>query len=256
MSAPRPPGPSLPGAIGRLIIARERLLLAAVALVVIDLVSLLPVVVSLDRLTTFRSVVSNLLGNVDSDGLRTAIDGSTGSGIALAASLIGGSLAGAILRCSYLQALVVRSGLPRPQRSRVLALAALNLAGSGALTVAGLRGDSSALPLLVWIALLVATLYADLAIALDGLSLPRALARSASTLRARMRPSVAVIAAALWFQLVLTALFGSSLLDEATPLSLTLFVVVVAVGTFVSDCALVTIYRSTPLPGEDQQTFG
>ena len=240
----RPPATTLPRAIGRLALARERLLLAALALTLIYYLSLLPLLSSLHDATSFVTTVSALVSGLESDGLRAALDGSWSSALALCSSIVGGSLAYATLRVSYLQALVLRSGLPRPQLRRVLWMTALQAGGTAILTVAGL---SAALSLLVWIALTVATLYADYAIALDGRSLPAALRVSATTLRSRARPSLSMLVLILWVELVIELIFQPVFDNEATPISATLLVVTLGLRTFVTDCALVTIYRSTPL---------
>ena len=240
----RPPATTLPQAIGRLVLARERLLLAALALTLIQIVSLLPLVESLHQLTSFVNTVTALASGIESDGLNAALDGSWSAGVALCSSIVGGSLAYAALRVSYLQALVLRSGLPRPQLRPVLWMTALQVSGTAILTVAGL---SDALSLLVWIGLTFATLYADYAIALDGRSLPEALRVSAATLRSRARPSIAMLVLILWVELVIELIFQPVFDHEATPISATLLIVTLGLRTFVTDCALVTIYRSTPL---------
>jgi len=242
----RPPATSLPQAIGRLIVARERLLLAALGLTVIEVVSLLPLVESLHLLTSFVNTVTALASGIESDGLNAALDGSWSAALALCSSIVGGSLAIAALRVSYLQALVMRSGLPRPQLRRVLWMTVLIASATSILTVSGL---SDGLALLVWIGLTVGTLYADYAIALDGRSLPDALRVSAATLRSRARPSVVMLVLIFWVELLIEVSFQPVFDNDATPISATLLIVALAVRTFVTDCALVTIYRSTPLDG-------
>jgi hypothetical protein len=240
----RPPATSLPQAIGRLIVARERLLLAALALTLIEVVSLLPIVASLHLFTSFVDTVTALATGVESDALDAALDGSASAGIALVSSIVGGSLAIAALRCSYLQALVMRDGLPRPQLRRVLWLTALIASTTAILTVSGLSEGAA---LVAWMGLTIVTLYADYAIALDGLTLAQSLRASARTLRTRARPSIAILILIFWVELVIELLFQPVFDNDATPISATLLIVTLAIRTFVTDCALVTIYRSTPL---------
>lgn len=245
----RPPATSLPQAIGRLIISRERLLLAALGLTVIEIVALLPLVESLHRFTSFVDTVTALVSGIETDGLKAALDGSASSALTLAFGIVAGSLVIAALRVSYLQALVVRSGLPRPQLRRVLWMTLLTAATTSILTVSGY---SNGIALLVWIGLTIVTLYADYAIALDGRSLPEALRVSAITMRARARPTIAMLILIFWVELLIELLFQPVFDNQATPISATLLVVALGIRTFVTDCALVTIYRSTPL--DDQPT--
>lgn len=249
MQHARPPATSLPQAIGRLIIARERLLLAALGLTLIEVVSLLPLVASLHRFTSFVDTVTSLTSGIETDGLNAALDGSGGAALALCSSIVGGSLAVAALRVSYLQALVMRSGLPKPQLRRVLWMTLLIAATTSILIVSGLSG---ALALLVWISLTVATLYADYAIALDGLTLPESLRASAATLRSRARPSITMLILIFWVEFLIEVIFQPVFDNDATPITASLLIVTLGVRTFVVDCALVTIYRSTPLA--DQPT--
>jgi hypothetical protein len=237
----------------RLALARQQLLLVAVAMVLLDASALSAVIGALGQADTFSDYARAVYD--ESRTLADALGRATGGNLACAAAVLLYVAARpwplAWLRASYIRGLVGKGGLPRPTWTSVVRLVLLDVLVGTPLTLAigGLeKADMAALGAPLLLLVLVFTLYADYAIVVDDLSLPQALRSSLHVLL--RRPSASLGATAVWlvFSFALASALGPSFDDGATPLALTALLVLTGVLGYALDVCLLTLYRATPPP--------
>jgi hypothetical protein len=249
-------GRGLLATMWRLALARQQLLLVAVAMVLLDASALSAVIGALAQTNSFSEYARAVYD--ESRTLADAFGRATGGNAACAAALLLYLAARpwplAWLRASYIKGLCGQGGLPRPTWTSVVRLVLLDvLVGSplafaiGGLEKAGMASLGAPLLLIV----LVFTLYTDYAIVVDELSLWEAFRASLHVLL--RRPSASLGATAVWLMLsfVLAAALQPSFDSGATPLALTALLVLTGVLGFALDVCLLTLYRATPPPARD-----
>jgi hypothetical protein len=250
-------GRGLLATMWRLAIARQQLLLVALAMVVLDGSAVAASIGALERAGTFASFSSALFDETRTlaDALDRALGGNGACAVAVALYVIARPWPLAWLRASYIRALATTGGLPRPAWPSVIRLVLLDVCigtpfafGSGILE----KADLPAVVPPVLLALLVLTLYVDYAIVIDDFGVVQAFRSSLNVLV--RRPGASLFAIAVWLTLsfVLAASLGPSFDSGATPLALTALVVFTGVFGFLLDVCLITLYRATPPPDAAQ----
>lgn len=240
----------------RLALARQQLILIAVALVLVDASALSAVIGALKQADTFADFSRALFD--ESRTLADALDRASGGSGASAAALVLYVLVRpwplAWLRASYIKALYTAGGLlPRPTWPSVARLVVLDVCiGTPlAFAIGGLeKADQAALaaPLLLFV--LVFTLYADYAIVVDDIGIWQSFRASLNVVKRRPAASMGVTAVWLTCSFVLANALGPAFDRGATPLALTALIVGTGVLAFALDICLITLYRATPPPPE------
>lgn len=237
----------------RLALARQQLLLVAVAMVLLDAAALSAVIGALSRAGTFagfsRAIYDESRTLADAFGRATGGDAACAAAVLLYVAARPWPLAW--LRASYIRGLSGKGGLPRPTWPSVVRLVLLDvLVGTPlAFVIGGLeKADIAALGAPLLLIVLVFTLYTDYAIVVDDLGLWQAFRSSLHVLL--RRPSASLVATAVWLVLsfALAGALGPSFDSGATPLALTALVVLTGVLGFGLDVCLLTLYRATPPP--------
>jgi hypothetical protein len=246
-------GRGLLATMWRLALARQQLLLVAVAMVLLDASALSAVIGALSRFDSFSAYSRAIY-----DESRTLADalGKAGGGNGACAAAVVLYVAArpwplAWLRASYIRGLAAKGGLPRPTWSSVVRLVLLDvLIGTPlAFAIGGLeKADLAALGAPLLLMVLVFTLYADYAIVVDDLGLRQALRSSLHVLLRRPSASLGVTAVWLVLSFALAGALGPSFDRGATPLALTALLVLTGVLGFGLDVCLLTLYRATPPP--------
>jgi hypothetical protein len=253
-------GRSLLATMWRLAIARQQLLLVALALVLIDASAVSASIGALEQAGTFASFSSAIFD--ESRTLADALDRAVGGDLACAAAVVLYVLVRpwpmAWIRASYIRALATTGGFPRPTWPSVVRLVLLDACvvtplafGIGILEKADLPEIGP--PILL--AVLVFTLYADYAIVIDDLSLRGAFRSSLHVVMRRPGASLGVTAVWLTVSFILAAALGPSFDSGATPLTLLALLVGTGVLGFGLDVCLITLYRATPPPPVPGQEF-
>jgi hypothetical protein len=246
-------GRGLLATMWRLALARQQLLLVAVAMVLLDASALSAVIGALGRTGAFgeyaRAVYDESRTLADAFGRATGGNGACAAAVLLYVAARPWPLAW--LRASYIRGLAGKGGLPRPSRRSVVWLVLLDVLIGTPLSfvIGGLeKADLASLGAPILLIALVFTLYADYAIVVDELSLWQALRSSLHVLK--RRPTASLGATAVWLVLsfALAAALGPTFDDGATPLALTALLVLTGVLGFVLDVCLLTLYRATPPP--------
>jgi hypothetical protein len=246
-------GRGLLATMWRLALARQQLLLVAVAMVLLDASALSAVIGALGRTDTFADYSRAIYD--ESRTLADALGRAGGGNWACAAAILLYVAARpwplAWLRASYIRGLAGKGGLPRPTWTSVVGLVLLDvLIGTPlAFAIGGLeKADLASLGAPLLLIVLVFTLYADYAIVVDELNLWQALRASLHVLG--RRPSASLGATAVWlvFSFTLASALGPSFDNGATPLALTALLVLTGVLGFGLDVCLLTLYRATPPP--------
>jgi hypothetical protein len=246
-------GRGLLATMWRLALARQQLLLVAVAMVLLDASALSAVIGALSRAHTFsdfsRAVYDESRTLADAFGRATGGSGACAAALVLYVAARPWPLAW--LRASYIRGLAAKGGLPRPTWPSVVRLVLLDvLIGTPlAFAIGGLeKADRAALGAPLLLIVLVFTLYADYAIVIDDLDLWQALRSSLHVLLRRPSASLGVTAVWLVFSFALAGALGPSFDNGATPLALTALLVLTGVLGFALDICLITLYRATPPP--------
>jgi hypothetical protein len=246
-------GRGLLATMWRLAIARQQLLLVALAMVLLDGSAVAASIGALSRADTFASFSSALFdeSRTLADALDRAAGGNGACAVAVAVYVLARPWPLAWLRASYIRALATTGGLPRPAWPSVMRLVLLDVCigtplafGIGMLE----RGDLPALGPPLLLAVLVLTLYADYAIVIDDLGLVQSIRSSLHVLLRRPGASLGVTAVWLTCSFVLAAALGPSFDRGATPLALTALLIGTGVLGFALDVCLITLYRATPPP--------
>jgi hypothetical protein len=238
----------------RLALARQQLILIAVALVILDASALSAVIGALKQADTFANFARALFdeSRTLADALDRAFGGSGANAAALILYVFVRPWPLAWLRASYIKALYTKGSLlPRPTWPSVARLVVLDVCiGTPlALAIGGLeKADQAALAAPLLLAALVFTLYADYAIVVDDLVLWQAFRASLNVVKRRPAASMAATAVWLTFSFVLANALGPVFDRGATPLALTALVVGTGVLSFALDICLITLYRATPPP--------
>ena len=116
-----------------------------------------------------------------------------------------------------------------------------------AFAIGGLeKADQAALGAPLLLLVLVLTLYADYVIVVDDLTLRQALRASMHVLRRRPSASLGVTAVWLVLSFALASALGPTFDSGATPLALTVLLVLTGVFGYGLDICLLTLYRATP----------
>jgi len=237
----------------RLALARQQLLLVAVAMVLLDASALLAVIGALGRADTFAGVASAIYDEPRTlaDALGRALGGSGASAAAVVLYVAVLPWPLSWLRAAYIRGLAGKGGLPRPTWKSVVRLVLLDvLIGTPlAFAIGGLeKADQAALGAPLLLLVLVFTLYADYAIVIDDLNLWQALRASLHVLL--RHPSASLGATAVWLVLsfILSGALQPSFDNGATPLALTALLVLTGVLGYAIDVCLLTLYRATPPP--------
>jgi hypothetical protein len=246
-------GRGLLATMWRLALARQQLLLVAVAMVLLDASALSAVIGALSRADTFsdfsRAIYDESRTLADALGRATGGNGACAAAIAL--YVVARPWPLAWLRAAYIRGLCTKSGLPRPTWTSVIRLVLLDvLVGTPlAFAIGGLeKADQAALGAPLLLIVLVFTLYTDYAIVVDELSLWQAFRSSLHVLLRRPSASLGVTAVWLVFSFALAAALGPTFDNGATPLALTALLVLTGVLGFGLDVCLLTLYRATPPP--------
>ena len=246
-------GRGLLATMWRLALARQQLLLVAVAMVLLDASALLAVIGALGRADTFASVASAIYDEprtlADALGRAFGGSGACAAAVVLYVAVLPWPLSW--LRASYIRGLAGKGGLPRPTWTSVVRLVLLDvLIGTPlAFAIGGLeKADQAALGAPLLLIVLVFTLYADYAIVVDDLSLcagdPLQPARPAAPSVRLARRDRRVAHALVHPRGRPRALFDNG----ATPLALTALLVLTGVLGYAIDVCLITLYRATPPP--------
>jgi hypothetical protein len=250
-------GRSLLATMWRLAVARQQLLLVALAMVLLDGSAVAAVIGALERAGTFASFADALFeeSRTLADALDRAVGGDGACAVAVAVYVLVRPWPLAWLRASYIRALATTGGLPRPAWPSVIRLVLLDVCigtplgfGIGILE----KGDLPALGPPVLLLVFMLTLYADYAIVIDDLDLWQAFRASLHVLARRPGASLAATAVWLLLSFVLFGSLGPSFDSGATPLALTALLVGTAVLGFTLDVCLITLYRATPPPAADE----
>jgi hypothetical protein len=236
----------------RLALARQQLLLVAVAMVLLDASALSAVIGALSRAGSFSEFSRAIYD--ESRTLADALGRATGNGACAAAVLLYVAARPwplAWLRAAYIRGLYAKGGLPRPTWTSVVRLVLLDvLVGTPlAFAIGGLEKASLAAlgaPLLLIV--LVFTLYSDYAIVVDELNLWQSFRSSLHVLTRRPSLSLGVTAVWLVLSFALAAALGPTFDSGATPLALTALLVLTGVLGYGLDVCLLTLYRATPPP--------
>jgi hypothetical protein len=246
-------GRGLLATMWRLALARQQLLLVAVAMVLLDASALCAAIGALGRTDTFsdfaRAVFDEPRTLADAFGRATGGNAACAAAVVLYVAALPWPLAW--LRASYIRGLCTKGGLPRPTWTSVIRLVLLDvLVGTPlAFAIGGLeKADLAALGAPLLLLVLVFTLYADYAIVVDDLDLWQAFRSSLHVLLRRPSASLGVTAAWLLFSFALSGALGPSFDSGATPLALTALLVLTGVLGFALDVCLLTLYRATPPP--------
>jgi hypothetical protein len=235
----------------RLALARQQLLLVAVAMVLLDASALLAVIGALSRAGTFGDFSSAVYDETRTlaDALGRAFGGSGASAAAIVLYVVVRPWPVSWLRAAYIRGLAGKGGLPRPTWQSVIRLVFLDiLIGTPlAFAIGGLeKADQAALGAPLLLLVLVLTLYADYAIVVDDLTLRQALRASMHVLRRRPSASLGVTAVWLVLSFALASALGPTFDSGATPLALTVLLVLTGVFGYGLDICLLTLYRATP----------
>ena len=245
-------GRGLLATMWRLALARQQLLLVAVAMVLLDVSALSAVIGALSRAGSFSEFSRAIYD--ESRTLADALGRATGNGACAAAVLLYVAARPwplAWLRAAYIRGLYAKGGLPRPTWTSVVRLVLLDvLVGTPlAFAIGGLEKASLAAlgaPLLLIV--LVFTLYSDYAIVVDELNLWQSFRSSLHVLTRRPSLSLGVTAVWLVLSFALAAALGPTFDSGATPLALTALLVLTGVLGYGLDVCLLTLYRATPPP--------
>jgi hypothetical protein len=245
-------GRGLLATMWRLALARQQLLLVAVAMVLLDASALSAVIGALSRAGSFSEFSRAIYD--ESRTLADALGRATGNGACAAAVLLYVAARPwplAWLRAAYIRGLYAKGGLPRPTWTSVVRLVLLDvLVGTPlAFAIGGLEKASLAAlgaPLLLIV--LVFTLYSDYAIVVDELNLWQSFRSSLHVLTRRPSLSLGVTAVWLVLSFALAAALGPTFDSGATPLALTALLVLTGVLGYGLDVCLLTLYRATPPP--------
>jgi len=246
-------GRGLLATMWRLALARQQLLLVAVAMVLLDASALSAAIGALSRAGSFsdysRAIYDESRTLADALGRATGGNGACAAAVLLYVAARPWPLAW--LRASYIRGLSAKGGLPRPTWTSVVRLVLLDvLVGTPlAFAIGGLEKAHEAAfgaPLLLIV--LVFTLYSDYAIVVDDLSLWQSFRSSLHVLLRRPSMSLGVTAVWLVLSFMLAAALGPSFDNGATPLALTALLVLTGVLGFALDVCLLTLYRATPPP--------
>jgi len=245
-------GRGLLATMWRLALARQQLLLVAVAMVLLDASALSAVIRALSRAGSFSEFSRAIYD--ESRTLADALGRATGNGACAAAVLLYVAARPwplAWLRAAYIRGLYAKGGLPRPTWTSVVRLVLLDvLVGTPlAFAIGGLEKASLAAlgaPLLLIV--LVFTLYSDYAIVVDELNLWQSFRSSLHVLTRRPSLSLGVTAVWLVLSFALAAALGPTFDSGATPLALTALLVLTGVLGYGLDVCLLTLYRATPPP--------
>ena len=245
-------GRGLLATMWRLALARQQLLLVAVAMVLRDASALSAVIGALSRAGSFSEFSRAIYD--ESRTLADALGRATGNGACAAAVLLYVAARPwplAWLRAAYIRGLYAKGGLPRPTWTSVVRLVLLDvLVGTPlAFAIGGLEKASLAAlgaPLLLIV--LVFTLYSDYAIVVDELNLWQSFRSSLHVLTRRPSLSLGVTAVWLVLSFALAAALGPTFDSGATPLALTALLVLTGVLGYGLDVCLLTLYRATPPP--------
>jgi hypothetical protein len=246
-------GRGLLATMWRLAVARQQLLLVALAMVLLDGSAVAAAIGALEQADTFASFSSAIFdeSRTLADALDRAVGGNAACAVAVAVYVLARPWPLAWLRASYIRALATTGGLPRPAWPSVIRLVLLDVCiGTPLAFGIGLleKGDLPALGPPLLLAALVLTLYADYAIVIDDLGLWQSFRSSLHVLVRRPGASLGVTAVWLTFSFVLAASLGPSFDSGATPLALTALLVGTGVLGFGLDVCLITLYRATPPP--------
>ncbi len=252
-------GRSLLATMWRLAIARQQLLLVALALVLIDASAVAASIGALEQTDTFANFSSAIFdeSRTLADALDRAVGGDWACAAAVALYVFVRPWPMAWIRASYIRALATTGGFPRPAWPSVVRLVLLDVCvvtplafGIGILE----KADVPEIGPPVLLGVLLFTLYADYAIVIDDLGLLGAFRSSLHVVLRRPGASLGVTAVWLTVSFVLAAALGPSFDSGATPLTLTALLVGTGVLGFGLDVCLITLYRATPpppVPGEE-----
>ena len=169
-------GRSLLATMWRLAIARQQLLLVALALVLIDASAVAAAIGALEQADTFANFASAIFdeSRTLADALDRAVGGNWACAAAVALYVFVRPWPLAWIRASYIRALATTGGFPRPAWPSVVRLVLLDVCigtplafGIGILE----KADLPEIGPPVLLAVLVFTLYADYAIVIDDLGL-------------------------------------------------------------------------------------
>jgi hypothetical protein len=248
-------GRGLLATMWRLALARQQLLLVAVAMVLLDASAVSAAIGALKRAGTFASFSSALFDEslTLADTLDRALGGSGACAAAVALYVLARPWPLAWLRASYIRGLATTGGLPRPTWPSVVRLVLLDvLIGTPLLFgIGGLeKADRAALGAPLLLVVLVFTLYADYAIVVDDLGPWEAFRSSLHVLKRRPAASLGVTAVWLTLSFALAGSLGPVFDRGATPIALTALLVGTGVLHFALDVCLITLYRATPPPPE------
>jgi hypothetical protein len=241
-------------AIGRLVVSRQALITYLLVLAAYDAlaIGLLSHVVA--GAGVEDAAVAQRNGD-DADHVLDALGSSPLDHLAWWGALLlvfaGGALLGGWLRSAYLLGLGARGARLRPPLRTMawmtlfLLLTDLGFYGFAAL---GRVDGLALLQIAVLAGLTVFTLYADYAIALDGVSLVRGLVRSLEVVRALPRLTIVIFTLTFFASGTVSALFdpGEGLDATVQPFAFIAAVALLACVQFLTDCALVTVYGMAP----------
>ena len=245
-------GRGLLATMWRLALARQQLLLVAVAMVLLDASALSAVIGALSRAGSFSEFSRAIYD--ESRTLADALGRATGNGACAAAVLLYVAARPwplAWLRAAYIRGLCAKGGLPRPTWTSVVRLVLLDvLVGTPlAFAIGGLeKANLAALGAPLLLIVLVFTLYSDYAIVVDELNLWQSFRSSLHVLTRRPSLSLGVTAVWLVLSFALAAALGPTFDSGATPLALTALLVLTGVLGYGLDVCLLTLYRATPPP--------
>jgi hypothetical protein len=239
----------------RLALARQQLVLVAVGMVLLDASALSAVIGALSRAGTFAGFSNAIYDETRTlaDALGRALGGGGAPAAALVLYIFVRPWPLSWLRASYIGGLAGKGGMPRPTWRSVIWLVLLDvlIATPLAFAIGGLeKADKAALGAPLLLLVLVFTLYADYAIVVDDLTLRQALRSSMHVLLRRPSASLGATAAWLVLSFALASALGPTFDSGATPLALTLLIVLTGVFGYALDVCLLTLYRATPPPPE------
>ncbi len=241
----------------RLATARQLLLLVALAMVLLDASAVAASIGALERAGSFASFARALFEESTTlgDALEGAASGNGACIAAIALYVLARPWPMAWIRASYIGALAGSGGLARPAWPAVLRLVLLDVCIATPLAFGiGLleKGDLAVVGPPVLLAVLMLTLYADYAIVIDDVGLRRSFRSSLHVLVQRPGASLGATAGWLTLSFILYGSVAPSFEDGATPLTLTTLAIGTAALGFALDCCLITLYRATPPPGDDE----
>jgi hypothetical protein len=246
-------GRGLLATMWRLAVARQQLILVALAMVLLDGAAASAAISALGRGDTFAHYSSAIFDEsrtlADAFGRATGGDGPAAAAVLLYVFVRPWPMSW--LRAGYIRALCTSKGFPRPTWPSVVRLVLLDMLISTplAFTIGGLeKGDVALLGPPLLLAALILTLYADYAIVIDDLGLWQGLRSSLHVVMRRPAASLGFTFAWLTLSFILAAALGPSFDSGATPLALTALVVLTGVLGYAFDVCLITLYRATPPP--------